>query len=207
MVFAGKIYYTTICHIKANVLNPEWTLCDFRQTNIFDMECALRHLNIPGVSHNLRCPITILADRGIRCHYVRTPLAIILDRITAKSDDAGRACRIPGESHELELFTVYNNHPMIAAVGKGFRNTGAVSEIDMMQWRSLVLVALREVRNGVNGDEFWSDCHHVVVRRHEDGSLKLDGQQKRHSAGNILTTAESSVVPSKTVVLSIDILA
>jgi hypothetical protein len=136
------------------------------------------------------------------CHYARTPL----DRITAKTDDAGRASHIPGESHELELFTMDNNHPMITAVGKGFRDA-TVLEINMEQWQGTMFVALREVRNGVNCNELPSDCHYLVVRRHEDSFLKLDAQPKGTVSDGKLTTAESFVVPSKTVMLSIDVLA
>jgi hypothetical protein len=94
---------------------------------------------------------------------------------------------------------------MITAVGKGFRDA-TVLEINTEQWQGTMLVALHEVRNGVNGNELWSDCHYMVARRHEDGYLKLDGQQKRQSLGigSKLTTDESYVFPSKTVMLSID---
>jgi hypothetical protein len=94
----------------------------------------------------------------------------------AKADDAGRASHIPGESHELKLFVMYHGHPMIPAVGKWFRDA-TVLEINMEQWQGTMLVALREVRTGVNSNELWSNCHDVVIRRHEDGYLKLDGQQ------------------------------
>jgi hypothetical protein len=62
---------------------------------------------------------------------------------------------------------------MITAVGKGLRDA-AVLEINMEQWQGTMLVALRELRDGVNGNELWSDCYYMVVRRHEDGFLRFD---------------------------------